>query len=108
MTNIYAERMGQSMTGPDIIERLRWSISADTPARYPDLIKEAIAEIERARASALIWRTIAKYNSEWNRLPKTEKEAALVKALESAIAETVQQLDQIDRLREENTRLRGS
>ena len=30
----------------DIVERLRWSISADTPARYPDIVNDAISEIE--------------------------------------------------------------
>ena len=35
----------------DIIERLRWSISADTPARYPDIVGEAADEIERLRAA---------------------------------------------------------
>ena len=35
----------------DIVERLRWSISADTPARYPDIVTEAIIEIERLRAA---------------------------------------------------------
>lgn len=33
----------------DIVERLRWSISADTPARYPDLVNEAINEITELR-----------------------------------------------------------
>ena len=35
----------------DIIERLRWSISADTPARYPDIVNDAISEIERSRTA---------------------------------------------------------
>ena len=35
----------------DIVERLRWSISADTPARYPDIVNDAIREIERSRTA---------------------------------------------------------
>ena len=35
----------------DIVERLRWSISADTPARYPDIVNDAISEIERSRTA---------------------------------------------------------
>ena len=33
----------------DILERLRWSISADTPARYPEIIEAAMDEIKRLR-----------------------------------------------------------
>lgn len=33
----------------DIVERLRWSISADTPARYPDIVNDAIKEITKLR-----------------------------------------------------------
>lgn len=39
------------MAPVDIVERLRWSISADTPARYPDIVSAAIDEIERLRAA---------------------------------------------------------
>jgi hypothetical protein len=34
----------------DIVARLRWSISADTPARYPEIVREAADTIERLRA----------------------------------------------------------
>ena len=34
----------------DIVERLRWTISADTPARYPEIVTEAANEIERLRS----------------------------------------------------------
>lgn len=34
----------------DIVERLRWSVSADTPARYPEIVREAADTIERLRA----------------------------------------------------------
>ena len=34
----------------DIVERLRWSMSAETPARYPEIVSEAADEIETLRA----------------------------------------------------------
>jgi len=38
------------MKAMSILQRLRWSISADTPARYPDIVIAAVDEIERLRA----------------------------------------------------------
>ena len=35
----------------DIVERLLWTISADTPARYPDIVTAAVNEIRRLRAA---------------------------------------------------------
>jgi hypothetical protein len=35
----------------DIVHRLRNTIVNETPARYPDVIEAAIAEIERLRAA---------------------------------------------------------
>jgi hypothetical protein len=83
----------------DIVERLRRSISADTPARYPDIIEAAIEAIEHLRASELAWKLIAKQNDRWNALPQSEKEAALDKALEVAVKESEERFDKIVLLR---------
>lgn len=47
----------------DIVERLRWSISADTPARYPDIVTDAIIEIERLRAALELVRDAVEWNN---------------------------------------------
>jgi hypothetical protein len=46
----------------NIVERLRWTITADTPARYPELVAEAadtIEKIQGALVTSLVAMTIA-------------------------------------------------
>jgi hypothetical protein len=55
----------------DIVERLRATLNYDTPARYPEIVTAAAAEIERLRAAleiahgALLW--IAGTDSNWSK-----------------------------------------
>jgi hypothetical protein len=51
------------------------------------LLEEANKEIDRLRASELAWKLIAKQNDRWNKLPQSEKEEALQKALDDTTAE---------------------
>ena len=50
MTGRWSGSNRRVSTMSDITKRLRASISADTPARYPGLVNEAINEIESLRA----------------------------------------------------------
>ena len=63
-----------------------------------EAVNAIAAEIARLSASELAWKLIAKLDKRWNALPQSEKEAALQKALESAIADLVQAEDKIERL----------
>lgn len=48
----------------DIVTRLRWTLTADTPARYPEIVKAAADEIERLRTTLSIARTMCQQVSE--------------------------------------------
>jgi len=67
-------------------ELKRWQTIA---AQGIAIERELRREIKRLRASEQAWKIIAKQNDKWNALPKSEKEAALQKALDEAIAENM-------------------
>lgn len=60
---------------------------------------EAVAEIERLRASEQAWKIIAKQNDQWNALPQSQKEDALDKALTAEVASGIEKDSEIERLR---------
>jgi hypothetical protein len=47
----------------DIVDRLRETLGADTPARYPDIIRVGIGEIELLRAALEQIRTVCDDNA---------------------------------------------
>ena len=65
---------------------------ADFPTGYgtPDeIIRHLIADRDA-------WKIIAKQNGDWNRLPQSEKEATLQKALDATMAENIRLQDELD------------
>jgi len=71
----------------DIVDRLRVTALSASGFNLPPLLRDAADEIVRLRASEQAWKLIAKQNDKWNALPQSEKEAALQRALNDAIAE---------------------
>jgi hypothetical protein len=55
--------------------------------------------ITHLRASELAWQFIAKQNDRWEALTQSEKEAALHKALDAAVANNVKLIDALERIR---------
>lgn len=83
-----------SVIEDDIVDRL-----AALKSLYPSICGDAIAEIERLKASALSWELIARHHKRWDELPHSKREAALQKALDETMADLVKAEEEIERLR---------
>jgi hypothetical protein len=80
----------------NIVERLRWTITADTPARYPELVAEAADTIEKMQAAlvtAMVAMTIA------SKLPGVSQEYNF----EPAIAEITTSIAELNELGTQNS-----